>query len=133
MVRDIGRAPKKNFFTKHPNDTSRKDDADYYTRFINESTHEKIAKLDRIGNADEKAPSKMHVFQSDVRKDPKVTAASSTKDETELLIMRLENEYERMQEKLLYQELMFQRTKDELEKKQKQILDMKKPHAGHAE
>jgi len=44
-----------------------------------------------------------------------------TKDEADILIARLEDEHERMKEKLLYQELIVQRTKDEVDRKKEQI------------
>ena len=44
-----------------------------------------------------------------------------TRKEAEMLIHRLEEEYEKTKEKLLYQELIVQKTKDELERKSAQI------------
>ncbi|WP_048195674.1 hypothetical protein [Candidatus Nitrosotenuis uzonensis] len=44
-----------------------------------------------------------------------------TRKEAEMLIHRLEEEYEKTKEKLLYQELIVQKTKDELERKSTQI------------
>lgn len=63
-------------------------------------------------------------FDRDVEKTDERLKPLSRK-EAEILLLRLEEEHEKMKERLLYQELIVQKTKDEIEKRAEQIQKLK--------
>lgn len=54
-----------------------------------------------------------------------------SREELDSLVAVLEQEYEKMKEKLLYQELLVQRTKDAIEDRRKSIQSIRERSASH--
>lgn len=101
---------------------------DQYFRFANGLIKEKLNRINNLRENEKKFTSELNHFQNKVKSraeldslDPKYI----TEEDANALIMRLEEEFERMKDKLLYQELIVQKTKDEIATRRKQIQQVK--------
>ncbi|HXG73511.1 MAG TPA: hypothetical protein VNK44_01645 [Candidatus Nitrosotenuis sp.] len=101
---------------------------DQYFRFANELIKEKLNKINNLRQSEKKFTAELSNFCDKAKSreeldvlDPKYI----TEEDANVLIMRLEEEFERMKDKLLYQELIVQKTKDEIATRRKQIQQVK--------
>lgn len=101
---------------------------DQYFRFVNGLIKEKLNKMNNLRENEKKFTSELNHFQDKMKSraeldslDPKYI----TEEDANALIMRLEEEFERMKDRLLYQELIVQKTKDEITTRRKQIQQVK--------
>lgn len=99
-------------------------ETDQYVKFVNEMLNEKLARIKQIKQEERRFLDELSVLQNKIKSREeinKVNPKYATDGDVASLISHLEAEYERMKEKLLYQELIVQKTKDEIAKKKNQI------------
>lgn len=115
-----------------PNDKSEElkdqSNTEQYLRFVNEMIKERLGKLRQLKDDEKKFQNELSLLQNKIRSRyelERLQPRNLTNNEAMVIIHYLEEEYERMEDKLLYQELIVQRTKDELATKQKQIEQVK--------
>jgi uncharacterized membrane protein YgaE (UPF0421/DUF939 family) len=101
---------------------------DQYFRFANGLIRKKLNRLINLRENEKKIARDLNHLQNKIKSraeldslDPKYITA----EDANTLIMRLEEEFERMKDKLLYQELIVQKTKDEIATRRKQIQQVK--------
>ncbi|MEW6043591.1 MAG: hypothetical protein AB1608_04965 [Thermoproteota archaeon] len=101
---------------------------DQYFRFANELIREKLNRLNSLRENEKKFVNELNQFQNKIKSRTELDALDPkyiTEEDANALIMRLEEEFERMKDKLLYQELIVQKTKDEIATRRKQIQEVK--------
>lgn len=99
-------------------------ETDQYVKFVNEMLNEKLAKIKQIKQEEKRFLDELSVLQNKIKSREEINKVNPkyvTDHDVSSLISHLEAEYERMKEKLLYQELIVQKTKDEIAKKKNQI------------
>jgi len=95
-----------------------------YLKFANEMIKEKMSKLRQLKNDEKRFHDEVTILQNKIKSRydlSKINVKYMTGDDARSLIFHLEEEYEMMKDKLLYQELIVQRTKDEIVAKRKQL------------
>ncbi len=95
-----------------------------YLKFANELIKEKMNRLRQLKNDEKKFHDEVSILQNKIKSRydlSKINVKYMTGDDARSLIFHLEEEYEIMKDKLLYQELIVQRTKDEITAKRKQL------------
>lgn len=101
---------------------------DQYLRFVNGLIKEKVSKIKQHIDDERKFQDEVNVLQKKIKSSydlDRLNPKCMTSNEAKEIISHLENEYERMKDKLLYQELIVQKTKDEIATKRKQIQQVK--------
>lgn len=101
---------------------------DQYLRFVNELMKEKMGKLRQLKDDEKRFQEQVNVLQNKIKPRydlDKLNPKYMNRDDAKAVIFHLEDEYERMKDKLIYQELIVQRTKDEVAAKRKQIQQVK--------
>lgn len=101
---------------------------DQYFRFANGLIKEKLNRINNLRENEKKFTSELSHFQDKMKSRAELDALDPkyiTEEDANALIMRLEEEFERMKDKLLYQELIVQKTKDEIATRRKQIQQVK--------
>ncbi|MEM4378495.1 MAG: hypothetical protein QXX85_05880 [Candidatus Nitrosotenuis sp.] len=101
---------------------------DRYFRFTNELLKEKQNRINNFRENEQKFSHKLNHFPDKTKSKSELDVLDQkyiTEEDANTLIMRLEEEFERMKDKLLYQELIVQKTKDEITTRRKQIQQVK--------
>lgn len=99
-----------------------------YFRFANGLIREKLNKINNLRENEKKFTNELNHFQDKMKSKAELDSLDPkyiTEEDANALIMRLEEEFERMKDKLLYQELIVQKTKDEITTRRKQIQQIK--------
>lgn len=97
---------------------------DQYFKFANELIKENLNKLKSLKENDTRFSGEMNLFQNRIKSRyelEKMNPKYATENDAKALLSILEEECEKMKDRLLYQELIVQRTKDEITKKRAQI------------
>jgi hypothetical protein len=95
-----------------------------YLKFANELIKEKMSKLRQLKTDEKKFQEEIAILQNKIKSRydlGKINVKYMTGDDARSLIFHLEEEYEAIKDKLLYQELIVQRTKDEIAAKRKHL------------
>jgi hypothetical protein len=95
-----------------------------YLKFANELIKEKMNKLRQLKTDEKKFQEEIAILQNKIKSRydlGKINVKYMTGDDARSLIFHLEEEYEAIKDKLLYQELIVQRTKDEIAAKRKHL------------
>ncbi len=114
---DAVRAKSKEFADQMTN-------TDQYFKFANGMIKERLDKLQKIKQDEQRFLGEVSVLQNKVKTRyelEKLNPKHITIDNMKNLLTILEDECEKMKDRLLYQELIVQRTKDEIAKKREQI------------
>ncbi|MEO9309805.1 MAG: hypothetical protein ABI337_05860 [Nitrososphaera sp.] len=101
---------------------------DQYFRFANELIRENLDKINNLREGEKRFANELNHLQNKTKPRSELDALDPkyiTEEDANTLIMHLEEEFERMKDKLLYQELMVQKTKDEITARRKQIHQIK--------
>lgn len=101
---------------------------DQYFRFVNGMIKDKVEKIKQIKQDEKKFLGELDLLQNKIKTRyelEKITPKHVTIENVQNLLSVLEEECEKMKDKLLYQELIVQRTKDEIAKKRQQINNVK--------
>lgn len=101
---------------------------DQYFRFANGLIKEKLNRINNLRENEKKFATELNHFQDKTKSRAELDVLNPkyiTEEDANALIMRLEEEFERMKDKLLYQELIVQKTKDEITTRRKQIQQVK--------
>jgi hypothetical protein len=101
---------------------------DQYFRFANELIKEKLNRINNLRENEKKFTRELNHFQNKMKSKAELDSLNPkyiTEEDANVLIMRLEEEFERMKDKLLYQELIVKKTKDEIATQRKQIQQVK--------
>ncbi|MFN3653999.1 MAG: hypothetical protein ACK4TO_01560 [Candidatus Nitrosotenuis sp.] len=101
---------------------------DQYFRFANGLIKEKLNRINNLRENEKKFTSELNHLQDKMKSRAKLDSLDPkyiTKEDANTLIMHLEEEFKRMKDKLLYQELIMQKTKDEIVTRRKQIQQVK--------
>lgn len=101
---------------------------DQYLRFVNGIIKERMSKLKQYKDDDQRFQDEVNLLQNKIKSLydlEKLNPKYLTSNEARGVISYLEDEYERMKDRLLYQELIVQKTKDEIAAKRKQIQQIK--------
>jgi DNA repair exonuclease SbcCD ATPase subunit len=101
---------------------------DQYLRFANVIIREKTNRLRQLKDDEKRFQEEIDNLQNRIKSKydlDKVEPKHMTPNDAKSLVYHLEDEYERMKDRLLYQELIVQKTKDEIAKKRKQIQQIK--------
>jgi hypothetical protein len=101
---------------------------DQYLRFVNGLIKEKMSRLDQLIDGEKKFQDQVNVLQNKIKSRfdlDKLNSKYMTSDDARDIVFYLEEEFERMKDKLLYQELIVQKTKDEIASKRRQIQQVK--------
>jgi hypothetical protein len=95
-----------------------------YLKFANELIKGKMDKLRQLKADEKKFQEEIAILQNKIKSRydlSKINVKYMTGDDARSLIFHLEEEYETIKDKLLYQELIVQRTKDEIAAKRKYL------------
>ena len=95
-----------------------------YLKFANELIKGKMDKLRQLKADEKKFQEEIAILQNKIKSRydlSKINVKYMTGDDARSLIFHLEEEYETIKDKLLYQELIVQRTKDEITAKRKYL------------
>lgn len=95
-----------------------------YLKFANELIKGKMDKLRQLKSDEKKFQEEISILQNKIKSRydlSKINVKYMTGDDARSLIFHLEEEYETIKDKLLYQELIVQRTKDEIAAKRKYL------------
>jgi len=95
-----------------------------YLKFANELIKGKMDKLRQLKSDEKKFQEEIAILQNKIKSRydlSKINVKYMTGDDARSLIFHLEEEYETIKDKLLYQELIVQRTKDEIATKRKYL------------
>lgn len=95
-----------------------------YLKFANELMRQKMNKLRQLKEDEKKFQEEVAILQNKIKSKydlGKVNVKYMTGDDARSLIFHLEEEYEAIKDKLLYQELIVQRTKDEIAAKRRHL------------
>lgn len=101
---------------------------DQYLRFVNGLLKEKVNKLQQVKDNERRFQDEMQSLHNQIKSRydlSKLNPKYMTEDDAKSLILHLEEEYERMRDKLLYQELIVQKTKDDIEAKRMKLQQVK--------
>lgn len=101
---------------------------DQYFRFVNGMIKDKVEKIKQIKQDEKKFLGELNLLQNKIKTRydlEKINPKHVTIENVQNLLSVLEEECEKMKDKLLYQELIVQRTKDEIAKKRQQINNVK--------
>jgi hypothetical protein len=101
---------------------------DQYFRFANGIIKEKLNKLRHLKENDKKFFDELGNLQNKIKTKAEIDKLNPkylTSHDAKALIMYLEEDYEKMKDKLLYQELIVQKTKDMIATKRKEISQIK--------
>jgi DNA repair exonuclease SbcCD ATPase subunit len=101
---------------------------DQYLRFANVIIREKMNRLRQLKDDEKRFQEEIDNLQNKIKSRyelDKIEPKQMTPNDAKSLVYHLEDEYERMKDRLLYQELIVQKTKDEIAKKRKQIQQVK--------
>jgi hypothetical protein len=101
---------------------------DQYFRFANGIIREKIDKLKQLKENDKRFFDEISILQHRIKTRIELDRLNSkylTADDAKALIIRLEEDYEKMKDRLLYQELIVQKTKDTIAAKRKEMSQIK--------
>lgn len=101
---------------------------DQYFRFVNGMIKDKVEKIKQIKQDEKKFLGELDLLQNKIKTRyelEKISPKHVTIENVQNLLSVLEEECEKMKDKLLYQELIVQRTKDEIAKKRQQINNVK--------
>jgi hypothetical protein len=101
---------------------------DQYFRFANGIIKEKMNKLKQLKDDEKKFCDEVDVLQDRLKSRnelDKLNPKYLTENDAKALIIHLEEEYEKMKDNLLYQELIVQKTKDAIAAKRKQMSQIK--------
>ncbi len=101
---------------------------DQYFRFVNGMIKDKVEKIKQIKEDEKKFLGELDLLQNKIKTRyelEKLSPKHVTIENVQNLLSVLEEECEKMKDKLLYQELIVQRTKDEIAKKRQQINNVK--------
>lgn len=101
---------------------------DQYFKFVNGMIRDKVEKIKQIKEDEKKFLGEVNLLQNKIRTRyelEKISPKYMTIENVQNLLSVLEEECEKMKDKLLYQELIVQRTKDEITKKRQQIDNVK--------
>lgn len=104
------------------------DNTDQYFRFVNGMIKDKVEKIKQIKQDEKKFLGELDLLQNKIKTRyelEKINPKHVTIENVQNLLSVLEEECEKMKDKLLYQELIVQRTKDEIAKKRQQINNVK--------
>jgi len=97
---------------------------DQYFRFANGMIKDKIDRLKQLKEDEQRFLGEVSILQNKIKTRyelEKISPKHITIDNMRNLLSILEDECEKMKDRLLYQELIVQRTKDEITKKREQI------------
>ena len=103
-------------------------DTDQYFKFANGMIKERVDRLKQIKEDEKRFMGEVNLLQNKIKtryEIDKIYSENLTTDGMQTLISALEEECEKMKDRLLYQELIVQRTKDEIAKKREQINKVK--------
>jgi hypothetical protein len=101
---------------------------DQYFKFVNGMIKDKVEKIKQIKQDEKKFLGELDLLQNKIKTRyelEKLNPKHVTIENVRNLLSVLEEECEKMKDKLLYQELIVQRTKDEIAKKRQQINNVK--------
>jgi predicted S18 family serine protease len=101
---------------------------DQYLRFVNGLIKEKVDKLRHLQDDEKKFQDEVTILQNRIKSRyeiDKLDPKRMTSDDARDVVYHLEEEFEKMKDRLLYQELIVQRTKDEIAAKRRQIQEVK--------
>jgi hypothetical protein len=101
---------------------------DQYFRFANGLIKEKMTKLQQLKDSEKRFQDTVDMLQNKIKSRfdlDNLNLKQMTPDDAKSLIFHLEDEFERLKDKLLYQELIVQKTKDEIARKRKQVQQIK--------
>lgn len=101
---------------------------DQYFKFVNGMIKDKVEKIKQIKQDEKKFLGELDLLQNKIKTRyelEKISPKHVTIENVQNLLSVLEEECEKMKDKLLYQELIVQRTKDEITKKRQQINNVK--------
>lgn len=101
---------------------------DQYLRFVNGLIREKMSRLDQLRSNEKKFQDEIGVLQNKTKSRfdlDKLNPKYMTSDDARDIVYHLEEEFERIKDKLLYQELIVQKTKDEVASKRRQLQQVK--------
>ncbi|MGQ0771380.1 MAG: hypothetical protein ACT4NT_01210 [Nitrososphaerota archaeon] len=99
-----------------------------YIRFANEVIKEKMNRLKQLKDDEKKFYDEVDILQNRLKSRnelDKLNPKYLTESDAKALIIHLEEEYEKMKDNLLYQEIMVQKTKDSIAAKRKQTNQIK--------
>lgn len=99
-----------------------------YIRFANGVIKEKMSRLKQLKDDEKKFYDEVDVLQNRLKSRnelDKLNPKYLTENDAKALIIHLEEEYEKMKDNLLYQELMVQKSKDSIAAKRKQTSQIK--------
>ncbi len=97
---------------------------DQYFKFANGMIKDKVEKIKQLKDNEERFSGEMNLLQNRIKTRyelEKLNPKYATENDARSLLSILEEEFERMKDKLLYRELIVQKTKDEIAKKRAQI------------
>lgn len=118
---DIVREKSKRFKDQMKN-------TDQYFRFANGAIREKMERLERLKEDHKRFQNTVDDLQNRIKSRFELDGINPkyiTPGEAKSLVFHLDEEFERLKDKLLYQELIVQKTKDEIARKRKQIQQIK--------
>ncbi len=101
---------------------------DQYFRFANGIIKEKLDRLNKIKENEKQFSTELGFLRNKTKSKSELDNLNPkylTEEDANTLIMHLEEEFERMKDKLLYQELIVQKTKDETAERRRQIQQIK--------
>lgn len=99
-----------------------------YFRFANGIIKEKLDRLNKIKESEKQFSTEVGFLRDKAKSKDELDSLNPkylTEEDANTLIMHLEEEFERMKDKLLYQELIVQKTKDEIAQRRMQIQQIK--------
>ena len=97
---------------------------DQYFKFANELIRDNIDRLNHLKENEQRFLGEVNLLQNKIKSRyelEKINPKYATEDDAKSLLSILEEECEKVKDRLLYQELIVQRTKDEIAKKRDQI------------
>lgn len=97
-------------------------------RFANGIIKEKLDRLNKIKENEKQFSTELGFLRNKAKSKSELDNLNPkylTEEDANTLIMHLEEEFERMKDKLLYQELIVQKTKDEIAERRRQIQQIK--------
>lgn len=97
---------------------------DQYFKFANGTIKDKLDKIKQLKEDEDKFSGELNLLQNRIKTRyelEKLNPKYATENDARSLLSILEEEFEQMKDKLLYRELIVQKTKDEIAKKRAQI------------
>jgi hypothetical protein len=99
-----------------------------YLKFANELIKEKMSKIKQIQEDEKRFQEQVELLQNKLKSKFELDQLNPkyvTENDARNIIYHLEEEFEKMKDRLLFQELIVQKTKDEITSKRKQIQQVK--------